>query len=62
MREFKIKNIKTGNCKCVYCGKFQEGLKMHPYTVWWKIEDEKRGHNEPVCSVECAKKYISSNK
>ncbi len=30
-------------------------------TVWWKEENEKRGHNEPMCSVECCKNYISKN-
>ena len=57
-----IKTQKTGNWTCPNCGKTQPGMKMHPYTVWYKTEDEKRGHNLPVCSMECAKivasKYI----
>ena len=50
----KILTKKTGNCHCRYCDKLQEGFKLHPYTVWHKIDGEKRGHNEPVCSRECA--------
>lgn len=58
MKIFKIKATTSGNCSCVFCGKVQDGLKMQPFTVWWKEENEKRGHNEPVCSKECANKYI----
>ena len=43
MKQFKIKQTKTGNCPCRNCGKTQEGLKLHPFTVWWKEETEKRG-------------------
>ena len=50
----KIKVKKSGNCPCYNCGKVQEGLKFHPFTVWHKRDDEKRGHNDPVCSMECA--------
>ena len=53
MKQFKIKQTKTGNCPCRNCGKTQEGLKLHPFTVWWKEENEKRGHQEPMCSIEC---------
>ncbi len=54
----KIQNKKSGNCPCINCGKVQEGLKLHPYTVWHKSDNEKRGHQEPACSLECAKKYV----
>lgn len=56
----KIMAKKTGNCPCRNCGKVQDGLKLHPFTVWYKNETEKRGHNAPVCSTECAKEL--SNK
>ena len=56
----KILVKKTGNCGCAYCGKLQDGCKMQPYTVWHKEENEKRGHNEPVCSIECAKAWIAN--
>ena len=49
----KVEKKKSGNCKCANCGKLQDGMKMHPYTVWHKAENENRGHNEPVCSLEC---------
>lgn len=58
MTTYKILNKKTGNCGCINCGRIQEGTRMHPYTVWHKEENEKRGHNEPVCSRECAAEYI----
>lgn len=51
----KILVKSTGNCGCVYCGKVQDGWKNQPYTVWHKEENEKRGHNEPVCSIDCAR-------
>lgn len=49
----------TGNCGCAICNKTQEGGKFHPYTVWHRAEGEKRGHNEPVCSRECAEKLVA---
>ena len=52
----KIETKKSGNCPCSNCGKVQDGLRLHPYTVWYKEQDEKRGHNLPVCSMDCAKK------
>ena len=55
----KIQVKRTGNCGCAYCGKVQDGFKLHPFTVWHKRDDEKRGHNEPVCSIDCAKAYIA---
>ncbi len=58
MKQFKIKNTKSGNCACRYCGKYQEGDKLQPFTVWWKEENEKRGHQEPMCSIECCNDYI----
>lgn len=51
-----IKRTISGNCKCMYCGKEQQGRKNQPYTLWHKADNEKRGHNEPVCSLECAEK------
>jgi hypothetical protein len=27
--------------------------------VWWKEDNEKRGHNEPMCSKECCESYIN---
>jgi hypothetical protein len=53
----KIMAKKTGNCPCMNCGKEQDGRKLHPFTVWHKEEGEKRGHNCPVCSIECANEY-----
>lgn len=58
MKQFKIKNTKSGNCACRYCGKYQECDKLQPFTVWWREENEKRGHQEPMCSIECCKDYI----
>ena len=50
----KIEHKKSGNCQCANCGRYQDGMRMHPFTVWHKAETEKRGQNEPVCSPECA--------
>lgn len=58
MKQFKIKNTSSGNCACRNCGKFQEGNKLQPFTLWWKEETEKRGHQEPMCSIECCENYI----
>ena len=58
----QILKKKTGNCGCFNCGRVQDGMKMHPYTVWHKTDDEKRGHNDPVCSIECAKAYADKIK
>lgn len=55
--EKRIKRTSSGNCPCYNCGRLQPGSKMHPYTVWYKGADEKRGHNAPVCSAECARAY-----
>lgn len=53
----KILKKKTGNCGCAYCNERQPGWKSQPYTVWHKFEHETHGHNEPVCSIECATLY-----
>ena len=57
--EAKITRTKSGNCGCTFCGRLQEGSKMHPYSVWHREETEKRGHNDPVCSIECAKSLLA---
>ena len=51
----EIRKTKSGNCGCFCCGKHQDGHKMHPYSVYHRADNEKRGHNDPVCSFECAK-------
>lgn len=53
--KIQITNKKSGNCPCMNCGKVQEGLKLQPVTLWHKADNEKRGHQEPCCSIECAK-------
>ena len=53
----KIQKKNSGNCGCFNCGKVQEGSKYHPITLWHKDEDEKRGHQLPMCSIECAEEY-----
>lgn len=58
MTEYKIKNTASGNCECRNCGKTQQGLKLQPFTVWHKEDTERRGHNEPMCSIECCRKWI----
>lgn len=57
----RIKKTKSGNCNCSNCGCIQEGRKLHPYTVWIKKEDERRGHNFPVCSEKCAKEFAAKS-
>lgn len=49
----RIMKKKTGNCDCWKCGK-SAGDDYQPYTLWYKADDEKRGHNYPVCSTHCA--------
>ena len=50
----EIRKTVTGNCNCRNCGKDNQ-RKLQPYTVWHKADNENRGHNEPVCSLECAR-------
>ncbi len=57
-----IKNKKSGNCKCFNCGKVQEGRKLQPYTVWYKLDNERRGHQLPVCSLQCAEQLVKRYK
>lgn len=54
----EIRHKASGNCGCYACGKVQDGWKNHPYTVYHKDENEKRGHQDPVCSIECAHKQV----
>ena len=58
----KIIKKKTGNCGCAFCGATQAGLALHPYTVWIKEDEKKRGENFPVCSEYCANGFIESLK
>jgi hypothetical protein len=60
---YKIKNQnKLGmNGACYACGKVQAGSKAQPIALWFKKEEEKRGHNCPFCCIECAKQYIKDN-
>lgn len=51
---------KSGNCGCMNCNKVQDGYKYHPYSVYHKAENEKRGHYEPVCSIECGKELAKN--
>lgn len=53
----EIKKNRLGyNGSCTRCGKVQPGHTMQPLIVWYKGNTEKRGHNDPVCSKECAEK------
>ena len=56
----EIKVLKSGSCGCANCGRHQDGWRLHPYTVWHKADNEKRGHNDPVCSMECAIDYAEA--
>ena len=50
------KNNKLGaNGGCRICGGVQDGWRAQPYIVYHKADNEKRGHNDPACSLECAK-------
>lgn len=50
------KNSRLGaNGGCWICNKIQEGGKAQPYIVYHKSDNESRGHQEQVCSMECAK-------
>ena len=57
--KIEIRKQTSGNCECFNCGMLQDGHKMHPFTVWHKADNEKRGHNDPVCSMECAKEWAA---
>jgi len=60
MTQVKIKKTITGNCGCYNCGKRQVGLAPQPYTVWYKLDGDKRGTNAPMCSKECAEKFAKN--
>lgn len=51
----EIRKRVSGNGECAYCKKANIHRKLQPYTVWHKADNENRGHNEPVCSIECAR-------
>lgn len=57
----KIKNNHLGyNGACRNCGKYQkDGEENQPLIVYHKDDNEKRGHNSPICSLECAQAYIA---
>ena len=55
----KIKQTRTGNCRCRNCGKEQPGGNYQPFTLWYKLDNESRGHNEPVCSIKCAEELAA---
>lgn len=57
----KIKNNNLGyNGACRNCGKYQKGGdEKQPLIVYYKDDNEKRGHNLPMCSLECAQAYIA---
>lgn len=50
----EIRKRVSGNGECTCCKK-DNNRKDMPYTVWHKADNENRGHNEPVCSLECAR-------
>jgi len=53
----EIRKNKLGyNGFCTRCGKDQPGHMPQPFIVWYKGDTEKRGHNDPACSKECAEK------
>lgn len=56
------KNRYGYNGYCRMCGKEQEGRKPQPLVVWHIGDGEKRGHNVPVCSMECAEKLAEKLK
>lgn len=56
-----IKNSLGMNARCFNCGYEQPGLKSQPINLYYKIEGERRGHNTPMCCVECANEYVSKN-
>lgn len=58
-----IKKGKFGyNGCCGNCGKFQDGGAMQPFIVYYKLDNEKRGHNLLACSEKCARALIESIK
>lgn len=55
----KLKRNTLGyNAGCHNCGKTQDRLKAQPLIIWYKEDNEKRGHNLPICSQECASKVL----
>lgn len=57
------KNGRLGaNGCCRICNAQQEGYKAQPYIVYHKADNENRGHQEPVCSMECAKALVNKLK
>lgn len=56
--EIKKNNRIGHNGYCRTCGKLQDGWKAQPFIVWYIADGKKRGHNVPVCSIECAEKLV----
>ena len=53
--EVRLKRNTLGyNAGCDVCGKIQEGYKPQPLIIWYRKDNEKRGHNIPICCQECA--------
>lgn len=50
------------NAGCLICGRRQDGWMPHPLVVYHKADNEKRGHNEPICSNECAERLVEKLK
>lgn len=49
------------NGVCWNCGKVQPDRKAQPIALWYKKDNEKRGHNVPFCCMECAETFIKEN-
>lgn len=48
------KNRMGYNGGCDNCRKIQDGSNDQPFIVYYKEDNEKRGHNLLACSKECA--------
>lgn len=53
-----VKNNKGYNGCCTICDKYQPGCAKQPLLVYYRDDNEKRGHYLVACSQECANKLI----
>lgn len=58
-KKVKKNNLGYNGC-CDYCGKSQPGRNKQPYIVYYKRDDEKRGHNLIACSNDCVNRILES--
>ena len=52
------KNRQRYNAGCLICGRVQDNRAAQPFIVYHKGDNEGRGHQDQVCSMECAEALV----